>query len=121
LRKISQALNFLRERHDTIRTIERCVMVDTGRGNAGGGGAGLSGGEFAGVGLQFALVILVFTGVGYWLDKRFHSSPWFLLLGVLVGGGGGFYSIVRKATDATRRDEARRKAAKGGGSGGTGS
>ena len=74
-----------------------------------GRGGGLSGAEFAGIGLQFALVILVFTGVGYWLDKRLGSSPWFLLVFVFLGAAGGFYSMVRKVTDAQKRDAERRK------------
>ena len=80
-------------------------MTDTGRRSGG-----LAGGEFAGLGLQFALVILVFTGAGYWLDRRLGSSPVFLLIGVAIGGAGGFYSIFQKATAAQRRDADRRTA-----------
>lgn len=67
-------------------------------------GGGLSGGEFAGVGLQFALVILVFTFAGIWLDKRLGTSPWLLMICVFAGAAGGFYSIYQKATAAQRRD-----------------
>ena len=74
-------------------------------------GGGLSGGEFAGVGLQFAAVILVFTAAGVWLDRRFGTSPWLLLVFVFAGAGGGFYSIYQKATAAQRRDTERRDAA----------
>ena len=77
-------------------------------GPTGRGGA-LSGAEFAGMGLQFALVILVFTGAGYWIDKRLGSSPWFLLVFVFLGAGGGFYSMVRKVTAAQKRELERRK------------
>jgi len=71
-------------------------------------GDGVSGGEFAGIGLQFAVVILVFTAVGVWLDRRFGTSPWFLLVFVFAGAGGGFYSMYRKVTAAQRRDAAGR-------------
>jgi len=71
--------------------------------------AGLGGAEFAGIGLQFALGILVFTAVGGWLDRRLGTTPWLLVLGVFFGAGGGFYSMYRKITAAQRRDaEARR-------------
>jgi F0F1-type ATP synthase assembly protein I len=79
-------------------------MVDSKHGSA------LSGGEFAGIGLQFAGVILVFTGAGYWLDDRLGASPWFLILGVFTGAAGGFFSMYRKVTAAQRRDDEQRQA-----------
>lgn len=63
---------------------------------------GLSGAEFAGVGFQFAAVILVFTFAGIWLDKRLGTSPWLLILFVFLGAGGGFYSIYLKAVGKKR-------------------
>jgi F0F1-type ATP synthase assembly protein I len=69
---------------------------------------GVSAGEFAGIGIQFALVILVFTAAGTWLDRRLGTSPWLLIACVFIGAGAGFYSIYRKAMDAQRRDAARR-------------
>ena len=92
--------------------------MDGGSGNPGTGpkpvrsaerttpnrAVGLSGGEFAGIGLQFAFVILVFTAAGMWLDRRFGTSPWFLFVFVFAGAGGGFYSMYRKVTAAQRRD-----------------
>jgi len=73
-------------------------------------GGGVSATEFAGIGLQFAVVILVFTAAGVWLDRRLGTSPWLLILFVFLGAGGGFYSIYRKATAAQRRDAERRAA-----------
>ncbi|HEY2378451.1 MAG TPA: AtpZ/AtpI family protein [Gemmatimonadaceae bacterium] len=63
-----------------------------------------SGAEFAGVGLQFALTIVVFVFLGIWLDKRLHSSPWFVLICVFVGAAAGFYSIYRKLMGSAKRD-----------------
>ena len=64
----------------------------------------VSGAEFAGIGVQFALAILVFVYAGVWLDKRLGSTPWFTLIGVFVGAAGGFYSMYRKITASQRRD-----------------
>jgi F0F1-type ATP synthase assembly protein I len=64
----------------------------------------ISGSEFAGIGLQFALTILVFVFVGVWLDRRLGSSPWFLILFVFVGAAAGVFSMYRKVTAAQRRD-----------------
>jgi F0F1-type ATP synthase assembly protein I len=84
-------------------------MVDSGRG-----GGGISGSEFAGIGVQFALVILVFTAAGIWLDKRLGTTPWLLIVCVFAGAAGGFFSIYQKAMAAQRRDDARRAAERGG-------
>ncbi|HEY4132265.1 MAG TPA: AtpZ/AtpI family protein [Gemmatimonadaceae bacterium] len=72
----------------------------------------LSGGEFAGIGFQFAAAILVFTGVGYWLDARFRTTPWFLMIGAFVGAAGGFFSMYRKVMAAQRQDAERRRQVK---------
>lgn len=78
----------------------------------GGGGAPPEGTPIAaylGLGLQFALAIVLFVYLGQWLDRRFGTEPWLLLIGVFVGAGGGFYSIYRKLMADLRRDEERRR------------
>ena len=70
---------------------------------------GASAAVFAGLGLQFALAILVFAFAGQWLDRRFGTEPWLLLVGVFLGAGGGFYSIYRRLMADLRRDEERRR------------
>ena len=76
----------------------------------GGASEGTSITQFAGVGLQFALSILVFLYLGQWLDRKLGTAPWLLLVGVFVGGTAGFYSMYRKLMAAQARDEAARKA-----------
>jgi len=70
---------------------------------------GAQAGVYLGLGLQFALAILLFVYLGQWLDRRFGTEPWLLLIGVFVGAGGGFYSIYRKLMTDLRRDEERRR------------
>ena len=77
---------------------------------AEGADGGTSITQFAGVGLQFALSILVFLYAGQWLDRKLGTAPWLLLVGVFVGGAGSFYSMYRKLMAAQARDEAIRKA-----------
>ena len=57
---------------------------------------GVSPSQFAGIGIQFAASIVLFAFVGVWLDKRFGTSPIFVLLLVLGGAGLGFWSMIRK-------------------------
>lgn len=65
---------------------------------------GMSGTEFAGAGMQFAATIVVFALAGVWLDERFGSSPWLVLLMVFGGASLGFWSMYRKAVRAQQKD-----------------
>lgn len=49
--------------------------------------------RYSGLGLQWALSVLLFTAVGWWLDGRLGVAPLFTILGAFVGGGAGFYSF----------------------------
>jgi F0F1-type ATP synthase assembly protein I len=73
------------------------------------GDKGVSGAAFAGMGLQFAISLIAFVFLGQWADRRFDTSPLFLILGVFVGGGASFYGIYRQLMAAQRREEGRRK------------
>ena len=73
----------------------------------GGRDRALGGAEFAGIGVQFALTLLVFVAAGIWLDRRLGTSPWLLIICVFAGAGGGFYSMFRRVTAAQRRDAER--------------
>jgi ATP synthase protein I len=66
-------------------------------------GTTLTAGSFAGLGLQFALTILVFLYAGQWLDRKLGTAPWLLLLGVFIGAAGGFYSLYRALMANQRR------------------
>ena len=80
--------------------------MDDGQGDQGprrsNRGSAVSGTEFAGIGVQFGLTILVFVWAGVWLDRRFGTSPWLLLILVFAGAGGAFYSMYRRVTAAQR-------------------
>lgn len=54
-----------------------------GRGGRGKGGQDPA--QLAGIGLQFALVLVAFLFAGKWLDDRLGTEPWLLMAGVFVG------------------------------------
>jgi F0F1-type ATP synthase assembly protein I len=66
-------------------------------------------GEVLGVGLQFALSIVLFLFVGRWLDEKLGTAPWLLLAGVMVGAAAGFYSLYRQLVIVPRERERRRR------------
>lgn len=47
------------------------------------------------IGFDVAIVLLVCVLIGHYADTRLHSSPWGLLIGVLVGLAGGVASAYR--------------------------
>jgi F0F1-type ATP synthase assembly protein I len=105
LRKISQALtlNLKREVHLTTPGSEKPkdpqAEYDRLMHNKPKGGAGrktISGSEFAGIGLQFAVVLVVFALAGVWLDRKLGTSPLLVIVLVLGGSGLGFWSMVRR-------------------------
>jgi F0F1-type ATP synthase assembly protein I len=71
---------------------------------------GLSGADFAGVGMQFALAIIVFLFAGQWLDKRLGTNGLFTIAGVFVGAAAAFYNMYRKISAAQKEDDAERAA-----------
>jgi F0F1-type ATP synthase assembly protein I len=52
--------------------------------------------RFAGVGVQYALTVLVMTLLGIWVDDRADTAPLFLLVFLLLGFGGATYSLIHQ-------------------------
>lgn len=52
-------------------------------------------GPYLGLGVELVAPVLFCMAVGWWLDKRFETSPMLMLVGSFVGVGVGFYSFFR--------------------------
>jgi len=54
----------------------------------------------------FVALVLVFTGLGYVLDRWLHTTPWLMVGGVFLGAawGFGYMVIVLFAGSSSRRD-----------------
>jgi len=65
--------------------------------------------KYAGIGLQFAASIVLFLYAGQWVDRRWGTAPWGLLVGVLVGASAAFYSMYRRLMADLRREEEEKK------------
>ena len=55
-----------------------------------------------GVGLEVAGAAAGCALLGYWIDGRFGTSPWGMVVGVVVGLVGGLYNLVRESLQAVR-------------------
>ena len=86
-------------------------MRDASKGS-GASGEGPGAGAYAGFGMQFVVALLLFLYIGQWVDRRFGTSPVFLLIGIFVGAGGSFYAMYRKLMAAQAREDEARRAAK---------
>jgi F0F1-type ATP synthase assembly protein I len=51
--------------------------------------------RYSHLGLQFAATIALLTGGGFWLDRRWGTTPLCILIGLFLGFGAGFYHLYR--------------------------
>ena len=61
--------------------------------------------RFAGVGVQYALTILILTMAGIWLDNKFETSPLFLIIFLLLGFVGATWSLVQQVLGEDKKDK----------------
>ncbi|TGL77694.1 AtpZ/AtpI family protein [Leptospira yasudae] len=54
--------------------------------------------EFAGLGMEFAVIVVGSVYLGNYLDTKFHSSPFGLLGACLLGFSYGIYYIIYRTT-----------------------
>jgi F0F1-type ATP synthase assembly protein I len=57
------------------------------------------------LGFQLAASVVFFFLIGFWADKRLDASPWFKLLGLLLGTVGGFVKFFRTIAALDRKEK----------------
>lgn len=55
-------------------------------------------GIYGAIGFQLAFMVIGGLLLGGWLDKKWSTSPWLTLVGLLLGAIGGFYNLIRVVT-----------------------
>jgi hypothetical protein len=63
-------------------------------------------GRYSGLGLQWALSVVLFLFAGRWLDKRIGTDPYLTVVGAFVGGAAGFYALYAALTKGQKKDRA---------------
>ncbi len=67
-------------------------------------------GRYGTVGLELVLSVIVGLFGGQFLDRRFHTAPWLMLIGLGYGIAAGVRGLYRTAERATREaDELERR------------
>jgi len=57
------------------------------------------------LGFQLAGAVVVFLLIGVWADNRWNTTPWFTLLGLLIGSVGGFVKFFKTIADLERKHD----------------
>ena len=52
--------------------------------------------RYVALGITFGLGIVLFMGLGYWLDRWLGSTPWGTIVGTLVGSALSFVNVYAK-------------------------
>ena len=60
--------------------------------------------QIVAAGFQLVGAILFFTWMGYLLDRKAHTAPVFLLIGLAVGLATGFYAFWLKVKAESKAD-----------------
>ena len=53
-------------------------------------------------GISLVVCSAIGCGIGYWVDKKWHTDPWGIAVGFLLGTAAGFielFQLVMKAND----------------------
>ena len=69
--------------------------------------------RLAGLGMELAASVIGFTLLGIWIDRRWETAPWAVVICASIGFVGGMYNFIRSAQKAARRAESRAKGAAG--------
>jgi len=64
---------------------------------------------YIGLGIQLALVVVVFYYIGKWFDGKFGTAPWMSLAGIAAGSVGGFISFYKKINALSERENKKTK------------
>ncbi len=58
-----------------------------------------------GVGVEFAGAVGGFVLIGWWVDSRWETAPWGILIGMVLGLVGGMYNLVKASLSAFKQYE----------------
>ena len=77
-------------------------MSSRGRGQRGALGEIA---RLGGLGVQFAVTVVVCTAAGWWADRELGTSPWVLFAGVFIGAVAAFYQVCRALISHDRQED----------------
>ncbi len=64
--------------------------------------------QITALGTEFAVAEILSTGVGFLIDKKWGTGPWFLVLGAIIGFVVGMYLIICAAGNMKEDEKLKR-------------
>ncbi len=61
----------------------------------------------AGLGMELAAAVIGLTLLGLWIDRRWATAPWGVVICAAIGFVGGLYNFIRSAQRAMERQRER--------------
>jgi ATP synthase protein I len=62
-------------------------------------------GPYLGLGFQLAASIILMFFLGWWLDKKFNSSPLLTIIFSFLGGFAGIYSVIKAVLELNKKNK----------------
>ena len=62
-------------------------------------------GPYVGHGITVVVAMLLFGGLGWWVDGKIGTLPLFLVLGVFIGAAAAFYSVYQQLIGEPERND----------------
>ncbi|AQS60382.1 AtpZ/AtpI family protein [Desulforamulus ferrireducens] len=56
------------------------------------------------IGVEIAIATVVGFQVGQWLDSKFHTDPWLMLAGLLLGMAAGMWGVIHTLETFRQKD-----------------
>lgn len=64
-----------------------------------------AGGPLLGAGVQMAAAVVLMFFFGRWLDTKFGTDPWLMIIGIVFGVSGGMYTFIKTVSDVDKEEE----------------
>jgi ATP synthase protein I len=66
-------------------------------------------GHYLGLGTQLAATIILMFFLGRWLDSRFATFPFLMILFSFIGGSAGIYNFIKTVLNLNERRKSEKK------------
>jgi len=60
---------------------------------------------YASLGLQLVITIIIGAYIGWWLDGKYDTSPWFLIALTFFGAFAGMVSFIKTVTKRNKKSK----------------
>ena len=66
-------------------------------------------GPIFGLGIQMAAAVVLAFFVGRWLDEKWGTAPWMMLVGLMFGVGAGMFNFIRTVNASDKNNAEKKK------------